>query len=189
MKIDKTTGEEYVSIEAFNDGAKTSFDTVDADLTTIIKISEIFQSKQSLFASGDYEEQITDLVESGTADLLREEIDKNPNMRRIGYVVDDLVMTMVVEELTNLKKFSNEEQTFLYKSIAQSINNTSKYTDEYRISMLGDLVAQNFDNYGLYVPESLNSTIASDLLDGALNDSGSSSYELVELFFKKFLAD
>ena len=110
-------------------------------------------------------------------------------MRRVVYAVDDLIMTLVAEELTNSFKFSNDQQAVLYEKIARSINKTSSFSIMERTSVLSDFIGDDFVDYGIYIPEDINGTIASELLAGALNDSGKSTSFLVRLFFEKYLAD
>ena len=194
MGIDKPVLADHPAVNGFFDEvlyvcSKTSHERLNDDIMTIVNLSELFESKADVFESDNYKTQIDDLVKSGTADLIREELEKNPSMRRVLYAVDDLIMTMIAEELTNTSKFSNEQQSVLYEKIAQSINKTSALSANERALLLSDFIGDDFVDYGVYIPEDMNETIASDLLTGALNESGKSTSFLVRLFFERYLAD
>ena len=167
----------------------STVDTIEDDITTLMNLLHIFNERREIFELGDYNTMIMALIDSGTTDLIRAELDINPHMRDVSYAIEDMIMTIVSEELKNTLKYTTEECDALFADFADILVNTQGLTGSVRTSAVSADIKEKFDEYGIYVPEELNDTIADLLINGVSGESGQPGFEDVQNFFNKYEID
>ena len=166
----------------------STLETIGPDLTTLVNLSKIFTERKSIFDNGDYDAMISEFVEGDTERLIREELEKNPHMQRVLYAIDDLIMTVVSQELTNGIKYSVGDYEDLYAKFASALSETFALSGSVRVTALSEQLKGYFEEYGMYMPEGLNDRVATLLISGIANDNGEVTKEDVEEFFNQYLA-
>lgn len=166
----------------------STLETIGPDLTTLVNLSKIFTERKSIFDNGNYEAMISEFIEGDTERLIRDELEKNPHMQRVIYAIDDLIMTVVSQELTNGIKYSVGDYEDLYSKFAAALSETFALTGSVRVTALSEQLSGYFEEYGMYMPEGLNDRVASLLISGIANDNGEVTKEDVEEFFNQYLA-
>ena len=141
----------------------------------------------NVFNTGDYTFIITELVEDDTANKLRAELDKNDHMRPIMYAVDDLIMSIVVEELYDSHKFSEISRNALYTNFAEILTETLGLDYSVREESVASNVESYLTDYGLFLPEGLNETISEMLIQNVGSDTGEITIDDVKSFFEQYL--
>ena len=144
--------------------SQSELDTFSDNMITLINVNGIFAEKRSALASGDYNVIAKELADGGLLDELRAEFEKNPNMQRVVYAIDDMVMTMIVDEV-NSSKHSEYNRETLYRRLANAMNQTQHQTDEERVNSIAEFVSSAFEEYNAYLPESLSDDIATVLIE------------------------
>ena len=124
--------------------------------------------------------------EFDTSSLIKAELESNPHMRAVSYAIEDMIMTIVSEELKNTLKYTTEECDALFADFADILVNTQGLTGSVRTSAVSADIKEKFDEYGIYVPEELNDTIADLLINGVSGESGQPGLEDVQNFFNKY---
>ena len=165
----------------------TSFESFSDDVRTLLYISRIFSDKMELFESGDYEVIINELMQDGIANQLRAELDKNDHMRSIIYAVDDLIMSIVVEELYDSHKFSEISRNSLYTNFAEILTETLGLEYSVREESVAGNVESYLTDYGIYLPDGLDETISSMLIQGIDANSTEITPDDVKEFFEQYL--
>lgn len=164
----------------------STVDTIEDDITTLMNLLRIFNERREIFELGDYDAMIMALIDSGTTDLIKAELESNPHMRAVSYAIEDMIMTIVSEELKNTLKYTTEECDALFADFADILVNTQGLTGSVRTSAVSADIKEKFDEYGIYVPEELNDTIADLLINGVSGESGQPGFEDVQNFFNKY---
>ena len=166
----------------------STFETIDADIDTLMNLSKIFYDRVNVFDTDEYSLVIDELMLRGTADRIRAVLSENPHMRPVLYSVDDLIMSVVTDEIKNTMKYSEEDREVLYEEFASILNETAGLRGSVRLNMVTEQVRGELDAYGLYIPEHLDSTIAELLINGVDGGSdGNVRYEDVATFFDAYV--
>jgi hypothetical protein len=139
-----------------------------------------------VYNSDSYEDIIFDLEDNGTAAAVRMELEKNPHMRSVSYAIDDLVMTLLTDELNNEMKYTAEAREELYRELADALNTSAGLTGSVRNSAITERAKECFSDYGTYIPEALYDKLSEVLVEEIAKDGESVSYEDVRDFFESF---
>lgn len=163
-----------------------TFETVDADIRTVMNLSNLFREKREIYNSVNYEVLIEDLMENGTADAVRKELEKNPHMQPVLYAIDDLVMTLISREISDPSKYSEFQNDQLFEELAQTLNSTAGLVGTVREAAVSERLKECFENYGAYVPDALNEKIAALLISGLGNTEDTVELEHIKDFFERY---
>lgn len=171
--------------------SSTSYKTVKSDVKTLMGLGKIFTDALHELDLTSYEELIEKLMVDGLLDKVRAKLAENPHMLSVSFAVDDLVMTVVTEELQNALKYSDEDRDMLYDELADILTSTGGLDGTVREIEVTESIKESLEEYGVYIPEGmedLNSKIAKELLDGINPEGGVVTREDIQKFFDSFLA-
>ena len=194
MGMQRPSFDQHAAINVFMDEifyvlSTSTKDTIRADLDTIINVAMILHDSQDLFASGDYDAVMRAVVDDGVLNKIKDELGKNKHMRSVLYAVDDIVMSIVADEIKNSIKYTDEECEALFEEFADILTSTAHLKGSARTTAVSNYVKESLDKYGIEVPDELDDSIASILISGIDSGSGSIDFETVEEFFEKYTED
>lgn len=144
--------------------ARSSIDTFSDDMITLINVTGMFSERKGDFMSGSYESMMSVFEDEDFLDELREELEKNSNMQHVLYAIDDLLLTIIAEEVLDVGYSEYARESF-YRSIADSMNATQHLSGKERVDELATSILDAFGKYGAYLPEALGDDIAQILID------------------------
>ena len=184
---------EHEAIDGFTDEilyvcTSTSYYTVEEDLRTLFSLGNILTTALSTLDLENYESLIDELIENGLLTRLREELVKNPHMMSVAHAIDDLVMTVVSDELQNTLKYTDEQRDVLFDELADILTSTIGSTGSVRQTAVTQQIKESLEVYGVYIPDALNDTIASQLISGIEDDGSPVTREEIADFFDTFMA-
>ena len=197
MDIPRPTFGNHAAIEEFLNVifyvcSTSTLETIDADITTLMNLSKILSERSHIFAEGDYETVITELLDSGVTDLINMELEKNPHMRPVSYAIADMVMTIVTDELKNSLKYTDEDYDQLIEDFTDVLAATQGYEGSVRATAVSKQVRESLEEYGenagyeIYVPEELDDIIADLLINGVTGTEGNLNPSDVQKFMDQY---
>jgi hypothetical protein len=127
----------------------------------------------------------------GLLDEIRAELAKNPHMLSVSFAVDDLVMSVVTEELQNALKYTDEDRDALYDELADILTSSLGLEGTVREIEVTEGIRDSLAAYGVYIPEGLNdlnSQIAKDLIESIDTGGAPVTREDIQKFFDSFVA-
>ena len=165
----------------------STLDTIEADIDTLANLCGIFFEAQEIFSAGDYETMIIELNGNGMLGKIRAELSANYHMRTILYAADDLVMSVVTDEIKNRVDYSEEACELLFMEFAEILTDTMQLEGSVRTTAVTQSVKESLSNYGVEVPDELTVDIAEVLIDSI--GSGGTSVQLgnVQQFFDEYM--
>lgn len=189
--------EDYKAIDAFINEilyvcSDSTSETISADINTLVNVSYILIEEADLFLSGDYSDIMSNLAFDSADNVItriKDELEKNAHMRPVLYAVDELIMSVVAEEVQDYSKYTAEDCDELFFEISDLLTSTGDLSEDARLSAVTNSIKEQLDSYGVYVPDTLNETIASSLIEGIGSFGGDVSYDDVKQYFEKFLSD
>ena len=185
----------YDSLDSFIDEvlyvcSSSTAETISADINTLINVSSILNEESALFASGDYYAIMEALASDDEYNIItriKDELEKNAHMRPVLYAVDELIMSVIAEEIQDYTKYTVEDCEDLFFEISDILTSTGALSDEARLSAVTDSIREELDSYGVYIPDTLNETIASTLIEGLGSYGGEVTYDDVREYFEEFI--
>lgn len=165
----------------------TDSKTITADLNTLVNISSMLIDEQELFSSGNYDRIINALATDNILEKIKDELKKNSHMRPVLYAVDDLIMSVVAEEVQNYAKYEIEDCEQLFFEISDILTSTSNLSEIARLNAVKGSVKEKLNEYGVYVPDTLSENISSTLIEDIGSYGGDVSYDDVRQYFENFL--
>ena len=169
----------------------TTYETVKNDIKTLLGLGKIFATALTDLDLTDYEALVEELMAGGLLNTIRDELAKNPHMLAVSFAVDDLVMSVVTEELQNSLKYTDAERDALYDELADILTSTLGLEGTVREVEVTESIRESLAEYGVYIPEGLNdlnSKIAKELIAGIDTSGGTVTREDIQAFFDAFLA-
>ena len=163
--------------------------TITADINSLINVSSILIDEQELLSSGDYLAIMDMLANDNIIDKIKDELEKNDHMRPVLYAVDDLIMSVIAEEVQDYTKYAVEDCEDLFFEISEILTSTGVLTDGVRVSAVADSIKERLDSYGVPVPDALNESIAETLIEGINGYGGEVSFDDVKDYFEDFLSN
>ncbi len=193
MGVPRPEFEGYKAIDSFIDEvlyvcSTSTTKTITQDINSLINVSSILTDEQELFSSGDYLKIMDKLVGEDIIGKIKNELEKNEHMRPVLYAVDNLIMSVVAEEVQDYTKYAVEDCDDLFYEISDILTSTGSLAEGVRVSAVAESIKERLDAYGVPVPDSINESIASTLIQG-VNDGygGEVSYDDVKKYFEDFL--
>ena len=183
----------YNAVDSFVDEMlyiclSTDKKTVAADVRTLVNVSAILAAKRSMFEDGEYETIISELADGTLVKELKTELQKNKHMLSVVNALDGLVMSVVAEEIHNVR-FSVELREELFEKFADILTSTSDLSGSVRVSAVTSSVKESLDDYGLEVPEEFYQEIAEQLIENIDDLDGEVLFEQVEEYFNQFVEE
>ena len=165
----------------------STLDTIEGDLDTLANLCGLFFEAEEIFSSGDYETMIIELNEKGMLNKVRAELSANYHMRTILYAADDLVMSVITDEIKNKMDYSDEACEVLFMEFAEILTDTMRLEGSARTTAVTQSVKESLSNYGVEVPDELTANIAEVLINAI--GSGDSNVQLgnVQQFFDEYM--
>lgn len=162
----------------------TTMDTCDDDISTMINIMNIFGDYDALLGNADYDSVMSEFIEKDGLNRIEDELYKNPHMSSVHMAIDNLLIELIAEEITEIK-YSNEIRDRLYKGIAASLNDTRGLTGSVKMSALSNGISDEFDKSGLIIPDNINDKLANILYQNIASENGSVTESDVKKFFEE----
>lgn len=159
----------------------TNTETVSADITTLVNVSNLFAVHDDIY-SGDYESIAGILWNDGLVDDIRAELSKNPHMNTALMAVDDIVMTVIAEEIVDID-YSEIDREVLYSEIASILTSTADKSGTQRVTAVTAIVQESLYDYGIQVPDDINEDIARKLVEEIEVYDGMVTIDNVREFF------
>lgn len=158
------------------------------DIDTVLNLLRIFLECGEISETADYEDIITKFEENNTIHKMDQEIKKNPHMSTLSTAIDDMIMSILSSEVYELGEVDEDSKNILYAEISEALNSTQGLSGSVKTVALSNYLSQSFENYGVYIPQSLNSKIAQILDDKTSEYNGEITQEQVELLFDEYLS-
>ncbi len=162
----------------------TTFDTYEADLTTLINMMRLFWNNSELVTSIEYEDRINAATNESFLSSVAAEIKKNSRMEPVGLAVDAMITDMVAIEVVN-GGYTDAERNLLYKELARSISEAQGLSGSVYDVTLTKSITEDFAQFGIYVPENSVGRIASDLAANVPAMDGKVTDKEVKLFMEE----
>ena len=163
----------------------TTMETCDADISTVINIMKIFGDYDALVENASYEAIMTEFVENDGLGRIEDELYKNPHMSSVHMAIDNLLIELIAQEITEIK-YSNEIRDRLYKGIAASLNDTRGLTGSVKMSALSNGISEEFEKSGVIIPDNINDKLANIIYQNIASQNGSIHENDVKKFFEEF---
>ena len=194
MGIKKPSLGGHVALDTFMDSvlfvcSTSTFDTIDADINTIVTLIKTFQEYTALSQNGDYATFMKEFVATDGLQRIEDELYKNPHMSTVHVAIENLIMNVVAQELENTPIYTDAVKSKLYKELASALQDAQGLSGSVKILAISNGVAEHFGDTGMYIPENLNDKMA-DILDknvAALD--GTITEEDVKSFFDQYIQE
>ena len=162
--------------------AVSSPDNFIDNMKTLANVVEIIEEAEDELGGTLYKEQIDALASGDVLDRVRNELEKNPNMKSLVSSVDRIVISILSEEIMSSDKYSEFKRKQLFKNLADAINFTNDLPVEVRIDKVNEYVNKAFTKYNMYLPSGVDREL-SETLVRELSYYGNVSQELIRYFF------
>ena len=187
MGIERPNFDQHAAVDVFVDEVFYVFSTstnatIKGDINTIVNISMILNGSEGLFSSGDYDAVIKAVVEDGILNKIKEELNKNSHMKTVAYAVDELVMSIVADEIQNTLEFTDSQSEELFEEIADILTSTAHLKGSAKTTAVSNYVKECLDSYGVPVPPELEDIVATILISG-IDSTGGVDMDAVQDFF------
>ena len=191
--VARPTFDETKAVDSFIDELlyvckDTSSETISADVNTLINISSLLMEKERLLR-GSYQQVISALVDGGIINNVRAELEKNLRMSSVVAALDNLMMSVIAEEIQDYTKYSEAECEELFNEISSILTGTASLSGVTRVNAVASDIKQKFEGYGVYVPDSLHQDIAEKLIEDVDISDGDVTYDDVKDYFEEFISE
>lgn len=165
---------EHDSIEGFMNDifyafTTTSYETVKADLHTLLSLAAFLRDKVATLDFEDYNVMISALMNDGLLQEIRTIIQENPHMMTVSFAIDDLVMSVVSLEILEVFDCSEEDKEVLFGEFASILTDTMQLEESTRIIAIAHEISQGIENFSdgaITLPDGLTEKIATQLIQG-----------------------
>lgn len=191
MGIPRPVLGEQKSMDRFLDSlllvcSTTTFESYEANVTTLLNITKIVCEYEGLFATQDYQEFIKSFSESNALSRIEAELDSNPYMGRVEYAINDMLMSTIVSELNILDKYPESTKNELYKALAKVLNDTKDLSGSAKNVELTRRLTESFEAKGITVPDGISERIAEAMEQGVPSMDGKITAREVESYLNQY---
>ncbi len=170
LEMDKPRFANNVYVEKFVDEvlficSSTNEKTVRADVTTLVNLYQIFAENAQLFQTSDFEVMMQGIMERGMEEEIRQEIEKNPHMHALLPALEELVVSLLSNEVTAGLNFTEEQRQDIFESISDLLNETLGMDNEIRVEEFVSEISSAMDESGLYLPENLGEIVGEKMVE------------------------
>lgn len=166
----------------------TEVETVEADVTTMLKLVSIIREYEDVLNTGSYADMADLLSEGQLADRLKNEIRKNKRMLSLEQSIDDILMRSFAEEISDFSQFTPEQREELYGKLADILTSSIGLDGKNRVNMVAGDITDALDSYGVYAPDGMATEIAEVLISELSSDGSMVSIEDVSSYFEAYLS-
>lgn len=163
--------------------------TLDKDVKTFLGIREIFKENKDLLNSSDTTALMDALASGGITEKIKNELNQNPHMLPVVQVIDDMLMRVVADEISNFDRFTFEDREHLFRQIADILTDTSDINDTARKGVILDEINDAFTDYGTYMSDDMADKIASMLITEIPEYNGAVTVDAVREYFDSLLSN
>lgn len=161
----------------------TSFDTVEADIRTLVNLLQIFGEHGGLATNADYNTFMREFIESNGLTKIEDELYKNPHMESVHVALDRMIVNVILQGLDGC---TDEIKERLYKGLAASLRDAQGLSGSVRLVAVSNGVSEHFANTGMYLPDALNDRMADILIQNVDTSDGVVTEDDVSAFFSDF---
>lgn len=162
--------------------------TICADLRTFLGLCIIFNDYASVLESEDYTYVVDSLISGELINRIRDELAANPHMLQVEHAIDEIIMQVVAEEISDFGKYDFLERDELFEQIATVLTDTSDISSAARADYVFGELNEALNNYGVYTSDDVSKKIASVLISGIPDVDGEVTVESVRSYFDSFLS-
>ncbi len=194
MGIKKPSLGGHAALDGFMDSvlyvcSTSTFDTIDADITTIVTLIRTFQEYSALSLNGDYATFMKEFVAMNGIQRIEDELYKNPHMSTVHVAIENLIMNVVAQELENAPIYTDAIKSKLYKELASALQDAQGLSGSVKLLAISNGVAEHFGDTGMYIPENLNEKMADILDKNVAAMDGTITEEDVKSFFDQYIQE
>jgi hypothetical protein len=192
MGIKKPSLGGHSALDGFMDSvlyvcSTSTFDTIDADINTIVTLIKTFQEYTALSKSGDYTTFMKEFVAQNGLQRIEDELYKNPHMSTVHVAIENLIMNVVAQELESAPIYTDAIKSKLYKELASALQDAQGLTGSVKLLAISNGVSEHFGDTGMYIPENLNEKMADILDKNVAAMGGTITEEDVKSFFDQYI--
>lgn len=164
----------------------TTFESYDANITTLLNVARIVSDNEALFEIVDYNEFITSFADSNALTRIEAELDANPNMSRVRLAINDMLMSTVVNELHLADRFDDATKNALYKALADALNDVKDLSGPDKTAELTLKLTESFESRGITIPPEIGERIAEAMESGVPSKDGKITAREIETYLNMF---
>lgn len=189
LGIDRPSFGGYYELDGFFDSilfvcSTTTVETYDADIRTVVGLITIFEEDEVFSGERDYDSFMKAFVEGDTLKRVEDELYKNPNMHTVNLAIDDLIMSIFASELMDDTKYTLEQKMLFYKEIAAIMSDSQGLDGSVQLIAISNGISDSFESLGMYLPESLETRVATIFTANIPTDEQVSEDDVEEMFGK-----
>ncbi len=182
-------GEGYIN-DFFNEIlavlAETDTNTVESDLTTLLRLCNILREYEFVFDSDNYEAAADAFADGKLLDKIKREISKNPRMANLETMVNNIIMSSLAVEIDDIADLDPAKQEALFTDLSQMINSSVTVSGEKRAKALATDIYAALSEYGVYAPEDMVEEVSSILITSLSAKGESVTPEQVRAYFDAY---
>ena len=166
--------------------SKTETTTVEADLTTLLRLCGILREYDYVFNSDNYEEAANAFADGNLLDKIKREVGKNPRMAKLEAMVDNIIMSSLATEIDDISKLDPAKQQALFQDLSEMINSSVTVSGEKRAKALATDIYAALSEYGVYAPEGMVEEVSSILISSLSAKGESVTPEQIRAYFNTY---
>lgn len=159
----------------------------DENIISILTLINIFQENGELFNYRNLNAFMSELEDSDFIQELEYIFEDDSLMSIVEPLVDKIIGQKIADELYNDNKHSETIRTQLCNELADAFNKTQGLTYNSRLVAISSYTSKSFEEFGIYIPATINNRLMANLLDEISSSGGSVSGSRIEQFFANYL--
>ena len=163
----------------------TSYQTVTADMRTLLNVFSHLTAITDLLSGGSYDDLMDELSTGGTLGKIENELRKNAHMAPLADTLHDMTIRVVMNQVTESLGTETYEQ--FVTDISDALNNVMDENGNINVDDLTSQMQGYLNDYGIDVPSSVTGEISSDVAE-KLEGKTEITADDIDQIFKDYLA-
>ena len=162
-------------------------ETYDENIISLLTLINVFQEHKELFSYKDLNTFMSEFEDRDFIQELEDVFEDSSLMSIIDPIIDNMIGQKIANALYNESEYSETVRVKLCNELADAFNKTKGLTQNSRLVAISSYTSKSFNDFGIYIPATINNRLMANLLDEISSSGGSVSGSRIEQFFANYL--